>query len=214
MIQSSRSIGLYSMSSTVTADSLVAPLNWTGLPAKQTGFGSTAMEVPVLIRHHPMTGISSQGVSFLVQEVKQSAVATSAAAMRMWIEDNAKFFRRLFDHLAEIETATADWKRRETEPPSPSALDNARALLARFQASNIRPQRVIPTAEGGIGILFHAGVRYADYECANSGSITSLFSDGNGIVRAQVVHASFEGEEASLAQLAKFLNPSEFQRTA
>jgi len=120
------------------------------------------------------------------------------------IRRKCEHFDPLYRALEEISECRLVWSR-ESEPPSEQAIDDARALLARLQAVDFPPERIIPSAEGGIGMFFRSGDKYADFECANAGSITAVVSDGRGTVRAFLVDASFESENRAIAELRGFL---------
>lgn len=116
----------------------------------------------------------------------------------------SKRFAALFKKLDQIQLATEQWTR--TMPkPSEDSLSEARALLGRLRASNFVPSRVMPSAEGGIGICFEDGERYADFECTNDGRITGVISDRKGFVEAFAVDRSFEGESQAIAKVREFL---------
>ncbi len=70
------------------------------------------------------------------------------------------------------------WDSYKAEPPSETALANARRVLHCAWCSDIGSLRLSPSVEGGVGIIF-AGPekRYADIECFNDGEILAITSE-------------------------------------
>lgn len=139
---------------------------------------------------------------------KQSATRVEGVQLSSdWLSRvtaSSEQFAPLFNGLDQIRLATEQWKR--TSPaPSEEALTEARALLGRLQANNLVPQRIMPSADGGIGICFDNGEKYADFECTNDGRITGIISNRNGLVKAFAVDSSFEGETQAIAKVREFL---------
>jgi hypothetical protein len=134
----------------------------------------------------------------------QTATETKINVIIEFTREANLLFDPLFLQLEKIEMERRHWVR-EGDPPSEQSLDDARALLARLQAVGFAPERVIPSAEGGIGMFFRSGQKYADFECSNQGQITAIVSDGHGDVRAFPVDATFEGENRAIAEIRAFL---------
>jgi hypothetical protein len=200
MVESSKSEGFYGTDSVRMRTPRRPPLE---LLVKH----STSTIVP----YAPMfyfTGsqVSHRAAVITTEQYLQPAnVQPDSVAIGMWIENNASFFRPLFQQLEKIADTSQRWTRRETDIPAAVAIDNARAVLSRLQARNVRPQRIIPTAEGGIGIIFETRTRYADFEFANSGAATRVFSDKRGNVEAKAIDLSFEGQNATITDVNEFL---------
>lgn len=53
----------------------------------------------------------------------------------------------------------------------------ATTALTQLQADGLLPSRVVASAEGGVGLCFVDGIKYADIECLNSGTILGVISD-------------------------------------
>ncbi len=155
---------------------------------------------------HPTTIRSARNTIRSSKQTSTKGGITKTASIEAWIEKEVNMFRPLFDHLDRIDRAVATWTRAETVPPNQVAIDNARALLDRLRARHVRPDRVFPSAEGGIALTFQAGRRYADFECANTGSITRVFSNGAGNVTARAVDRSFTGQNIAISELLLFLD--------
>lgn len=81
--------------------------------------------------------------------------------------------------LADIESLRGlphDWNGYGSERPNETAIYNARSVLMALADSELAlfPDRVVPSAEGGIAICFVADERYADIECFNSGDAAGV----------------------------------------
>ena len=115
-------------------------------------------------------------------------------------------FKLLFEKLDRIEDAVRAgvWKR-QSEPPSTDAINNARTVLGELRTHALRPTGITPSAEGGLGIYFDRNQRYADVEILNSGKILGVVSDKSGGVNAFEVMPSLEGYKEALARIRDFL---------
>jgi len=124
-----------------------------------------------------------------------------------WITETCSKFRPFFDSLDRISCETQNWLRRETDRPEANAIEKARFVLDRLLGNGLCPNRVMPTGEGGIGILFgEVGSKYADIECSNSDKIIFLTSDGNGEIHASEVSDTFEGVNSCIVELRQFFS--------
>ena len=158
----------------------------------------------------PRAMAASAGASSatVITNAVQSVAGETQAIRSGWVEWIALIseeFKPFYSHLDRIALAAENWARPETECPNAEAVDNARALLARLQLNNLVPTRLLPVADGGIGIYFRAdNGRYADFECPNSGKISVLTSDGQGRIDVREV-VGFEGQTSAALAIKEFL---------
>lgn len=127
------------------------------------------------------------------------------ASVKDWVINITNEFRPLEEQLEQIQLETELWAR-ESEAPNERSFEMARVLLSRLKCSGFRPERIVHSAEGGIGVYFRHGNRYADFECANTGTITALTSNGVGDISAFSVDDSFEGYRSAIEKIRAFLN--------
>lgn len=73
------------------------------------------------------------------------------------------------------------WDSYDAEPPNEAAIANARRILqCLWSKPTTAPFRLVPSVEGGVGIVFSgAGKKYADMECFNDGEILAITSEGS-----------------------------------
>lgn len=64
--------------------------------------------------------------------------------------------------------------------PSEDSLKLAEQIAGVSVRLGIGPTRIVPSAEGGVGICYYKGQRYGDIECLNTGEILACTSDGTG----------------------------------
>ncbi len=88
---------------------------------------------------------------------------------------NGKFASH-FAKLQALEVDQALWVE-GAEPPNDFALAWARLFLQQLQSDDFSPAGVLASAEGGVGIYFVDGSKYADLECLNSGAILGVISN-------------------------------------
>jgi hypothetical protein len=83
----------------------------------------------------------------------------------------------LMDKIEGMTRLPDDWNGYGSEKPSSFAVGAATIILNK--ALDIRiPDRVAPSAQGGVGLFFYSGNRYADIECFNNGEILGTTAIG------------------------------------
>ena len=130
---------------------------------------------------------------------------TEVERVLAFIEKISEKFAPLERQLKVLELEAESWTR-ESEAPSDLAFDNARALLHRLKIDGLKPSRVVPSVEGGIGIVFSDRARYADFECLNTGEVSAVLSDRKGKVEAFEVATDFEGYKHAIKNIREFLS--------
>jgi len=114
-------------------------------------------------------------------------------------------FEPLWDRLAGFEAAISkgEWKR-YSDPPSDFSLSIAKQILERLSEVAFFPSGITPSAEGGIGIYFEQGRKYADIEVLNSGKLLGVTSDRAGMIAPFEVAPSFEGYDKAITRVREF----------
>jgi hypothetical protein len=87
--------------------------------------------------------------------------------------------KRFAQHFAKLDALSTDeslWVE-GTEPPSPAVLAVARLILRQLETEALEPTKVVASVEGGAGLCFVDGDKYADIECLNSGEILGVVSN-------------------------------------
>ena len=90
------------------------------------------------------------------------------------------WFAEAQDGLDSLRDIPEGWDGHEAEPPNDAAIASTRLVLDSLQCIGFRPDRIAPSAEGGIMLSFYVGKRYGDIEMFNTGEILAVTSDGNG----------------------------------
>jgi hypothetical protein len=118
--------------------------------------------------------------------------------------------RELQDALAQLQALrklSVGWDGYAAPAPADSAFRDARRVIERAIGEHLLiPSFVLPSAEGGIGIGFRSGGRYADIECFNSGETLALTSDGNGTEpRVWEIHDEYADLTAAFEAIGEHL---------
>lgn len=111
----------------------------------------------------------------------------------------------LINRVEEMAHLHSDWNGYNSEPPNKFARDMAETILLSA-AKVIVPNRVAPSAQGGVGICFYNGERYGDIECLNTGEILATISDGSGRPLVWDVKPSETGR--ALERIVEYVNPT------
>lgn len=111
----------------------------------------------------------------------------------------------LLTRLGSFTSLQRGWDSYDAEPPSETAIGNARRILHVLWGSEIAPpiRQISPSVEGGVAIVFTGqDKKYADIECFNNGDIMAITSDG--IIEPSVW--SLNGEAGSIRRAVEKLN--------
>jgi hypothetical protein len=130
---------------------------------------------------------------------RRGAVCTAAVARPL---EAGNRIAALCEEVDEMRWLQPDWNGYASEPPNEFGRDLAKQIL--LTATNILvPNRVAPSAQGGVGICFYRGNKYADVECLNTGEILATTSDGTG--RPQVWEVKPSEVKGALERLGQFI---------
>jgi hypothetical protein len=109
----------------------------------------------------------------------------------------------LMDKIEAMKHLSDDWNGYGSEKPSSFAVDAAMIILSSALGIRI-PDRVGPSAQGGVGLFFYSGDRYADIECFNNGEI--LGTTAIGRERPHIWPIKPNDFSATLQDIKNFLN--------
>jgi|GEM_PF-248932 len=116
--------------------------------------------------------------------------------------------KQLLHEVESLLKLPKGWDGYAAEPPNKVALEKGRIILDVSMALEFLPSCVSPSAEGGIGISFLNGQKYADIECFNTGEVAALISnrgDKNREPEVWEVHAKENEIEISLKKIRDYL---------
>jgi hypothetical protein len=139
--------------------------------------------IPVTVSSAPRTAYVPFGIFVLgktfgrllgsfcvaVSRVKNVSIEPTSGT-RVW---------NLMETVKNMKDLRHDWNGYGSEPPNLRAREMAQEILLS-SASVIVPNRVAPSAQGGVGIFFYHENRYGDIECLNTGETLATISDGSG----------------------------------
>jgi hypothetical protein len=80
----------------------------------------------------------------------------------------------LLDSLSKLKNG---WNSYSAPPPTTLAIENAKLLVSEACSCNTIPERVEPSAMGGVGVTFSGGSREIVIEFYNNGTAHALFAD-------------------------------------
>jgi hypothetical protein len=81
--------------------------------------------------------------------------------------------------IQSLQELRFNWNSYNAEPPNATAFARTHQVLATARKQRIEVTRIVPSAEGGIGVCFVAGNRYAHIEASNDGELTFVMFSGN-----------------------------------
>lgn len=121
--------------------------------------------------------MAKRKVAFIEFKPKLDASGNFARRLEKWLpHTSGKRFAQYFAKLDALTTDKSLWVE-GAEPPSAAILAVARLILRQLETEALEPTRVVASAEGGVGLCFVDGDKYADIECLNSGEILGVVSN-------------------------------------
>jgi hypothetical protein len=141
-------------------------------------------------------------VRYFVPQAANSATSDSSAAAR----DDAGFEVHLLK-LNRLASESSLWPE-SAEPPSDFAMTWGKLVLDQFHSDQVLPSRVVASAEGGVGVCFIDGYKYADIECLNSGTILGVISDKRTRPVVWEIEQSARGIARASERISEFISAS------
>lgn len=115
-------------------------------------------------------------------------------------------FADLYKALKNLSMLKPGWDGDDAEAPNAMAVNRARRVLDRLFAFNLKPSRVVASADGGVGLLFSGKERrYADIECLNTGEMLAVTSDRVSEPQVWTIGADSSLED-SITRISSFIN--------
>ena len=107
--------------------------------------------------------------------------------------------------LSKAASSKQGWDSYDAEAPSPASVATANRVLALLRRSSTAPTRIVPSAEGGIGICFVEGDSYADIEILNSDEILATTYRGQSEPRIWELQTRDDSITAAIEQIRAHL---------
>lgn len=108
--------------------------------------------------------------------------------------------------LQELRELPTDWNSYGAEPPNEDSYCWSKVILKTLPEIGLNLTKILPSAEGGIGIVFSRNGRIADIECLNSGEILAAQSDRQNEPEVWEIKPSSENIKKSLEKIRDFLS--------
>lgn len=92
-------------------------------------------------------------------------------------------YSRFHEDIARLRQLKANWNGYGSESPNAVAAEHARRILDELSLHAREPDRIVASAENGIGVYITGRAKYAIIECFNDGDIVVGVSDRRGHIR-------------------------------
>ena len=93
------------------------------------------------------------------------------------------------------------WDSYAAPRPNSAAIQRALRILDLLDGPDLMTVRILPSADGGVGICFVRGDRYADLECSNDGEVFGVRHIGKQAPTLMQTDASDVSIEAALQEI-------------
>jgi hypothetical protein len=112
----------------------------------------------------------------------------------------------LIERASELGRLQKGWNSYSAPAPNSIAIDKAKTLLTLAFHADIIPERIEPSAMGGVGVTFTAGSREVTVEFYNAGNTHALFSNSETeALDTMPVALGVEGYKSFLQQVHQYL---------
>jgi hypothetical protein len=112
----------------------------------------------------------------------------------------------LIERASELGRLNQGWNSYSAPAPTPAAIGNAKTLLTLASVAGIIPERIEPSAMGGVGVTFTAGSREVVVEFYNAGNAHALFSENDTeALETAPVAPGVEGYSRLLQEVRRYL---------
>jgi hypothetical protein len=110
------------------------------------------------------------------------------------------------ESLDALSTLENGWDSYSAPAPNATAIENAKALVNEADSLHTTPERVEPSAMGGVGVTFSADKREVVIEFYNRGTAHALFSkDSTGTMHTLAVSTDPVGYRSIIGEVRKYL---------
>lgn len=120
--------------------------------------------------------------NLIFETVNHEAIATAYEGIRKALEAQLlqsaylmqeSYFEDALKRLATARSLRRGWDTYDSEAPNEYALSKSEVILQFLRRENLAPKRLLPSAEGGVGISFVEGDNRAELEIFNSGEVVA-----------------------------------------
>jgi hypothetical protein len=95
-----------------------------------------------------------------------------------------QLYSELFDQLVSLTRIERGWDSYSAPKPNPLAISTTKRVLEALRHLNAEPVAIMPSADGGAGICFMQGEKWAQFEILNNGEAHALMYGGVGSPQA------------------------------
>jgi len=118
-------------------------------------------------------------------------------------------YDRLYAILNSLTKLQEDWDSYGAPSPSPASVTLGTKYLAAFLSKGLLPHRVVPSAEGGVALMFSSSPKQAYFEITNEEEL-SIGTYGKG-QKLTITDLSSESDAAANAAKARDIISSFFE---
>lgn len=129
--------------------------------AQVSGVGSNQLRATLL----PWSGPQWQSESVSSYSKTQEEAKRKAASSPFYGKYNE--YERLYAVLVSLNELEEDWDGYGAPSPSLAAINLGTKYLGAFLKEGLLPRRVVPSAEGGVALMFDSSPKHAYFEITN-----------------------------------------------
>ncbi len=126
--------------------------------------------------------------------------AATSAYYKRWTE-----YERIYAAILSLSQLPDGWDSYDAPPPSDAAIASALKLLGGLTSLGLLPDRSVPTADGGVGLLFDSGQKHAYIEVSNESEFSvGVYSKSSALDVSELSPSCDAALEAKQLVLAFF----------
>jgi hypothetical protein len=90
---------------------------------------------------------------------------------------NAGWYVNAIRELDQLAKLSSDWNGYGAEAPNITALSQGRLVLDELNKISLKPDRILPSAVGGVSLCFFGSKKYGEVECYNTGETVAIIKN-------------------------------------
>jgi hypothetical protein len=118
----------------------------------------------------------------------------------------AREYRELSSCLFAYTMLADDWNSYGAEKPSTASIEATARFLKRLIAELFMPNRLVPSAEGGVAVYFNRGTKNSYIEYRNSGDVILAMYDNNSDPQVIELTKSDADEQRALSLIRTYIS--------
>lgn len=143
-------------------------------------------------------------ISANISATNENIARTTLKTTREYVKLGMRHF---WEELKKMQGLPENWNGYGSEPPNNVAINSADRILSILHEMDaiLEPKEIVPSAEGGVGILFANGNKRGLIECSNDNEIAAIIYEPHSQSDSWLVADYEKGIEETLSRINAYI---------